>query len=108
MMISKIEPQPPKGIKYMLGAESWLQPHLRTPRRLVCEEWGNLGPLELNPDIKDNGHGFRVRLTEIPAPDGATEYECVDGVYFWTANMEQARKDAEWKARQVVAKAATV
>jgi hypothetical protein len=83
-MLIKIEPQPPKGIKYMLGEEAWLPVQERTPRRLLCEEWGNLGPMELNQVIQDNGHGFRVRLTEIVAPEGALGFTDVDGVYFWT------------------------
>lgn len=83
-LLSKIEPQPPKGIKYMLGDESWLPVEKRSPIRLHCEEWGNLGPMELAPEIQDNGHGFRVRCTDFIAPDGAIGFTNIDGVYFWT------------------------
>lgn len=83
-ILDRIEPQPPPGIKYMLGDESWLPPEQRAPLRLHCEEWGNLGPMELNPDIKPNKVGFRVRTTTIQAPAGARGFEKVDGVYYWT------------------------
>jgi hypothetical protein len=83
-ILDAISPQPPPGIKYVVGGESWLPVHRRSPRVLVCEEWGNLGPAELNPEIRPNAVGFRVRVTEIPAPDGAIGFECVDGVYYWT------------------------
>lgn len=83
-VLGKIEPQPPQGIKYMLGGETWLQPEKREPVRLHCEEWGNLGPMELNPKIKDNGHGFRCRSTDFPAPEGAIGFTEVKGVYYWT------------------------
>lgn len=83
-MRERIEPQPPQGIKYLLGQESWLPPEQQTPLRLHCEEWGNLGPLELNPDIKPNKAGFRVRSSDFHAPDWATSYEKVDGIYYWT------------------------
>lgn len=42
-VLSKIEPQPPKGIKYMLGGESWMEPEKRSPVRLHCEEWATSG-----------------------------------------------------------------
>lgn len=83
-LLSRIEPQPPQGIKYMLGGEEWMQPEAQSPRRLLCEEWGNLGPLELRPAIKVNKAGFRVRTTEILAPAGAIGFTDVDGVYYWT------------------------
>lgn len=83
-ILTKIEPQPPKGTKYMLGGESWLPADKQTPKRLCCEELGNLGPMELNPEIQQNAAGFRVRCTTIPAPDGAIGFTEVDGVYFWT------------------------
>lgn len=83
-LISKIEPQPAKGIKYMLGAETWLPPEKQTPLRLLCEEWGNLGPMELDTEIRRNKAGLRVLITEIPAPPGAIGFTDVDGVYFWT------------------------
>ena len=83
VLLSKIDPTPPRGIKYMLGDEAWLPKEDRTPRRLLCEEWGNLGPLELDPDIPMNKIGLRVRHTEIIAPHGATGFAIVDGEYFW-------------------------
>lgn len=83
-ILSKIEPQPPQGIKYLIGEESWLDADKRTPLRLVCEEWGNLGPAELNSEILPNAAGFRVRLTEIVAPAGAKAFVQIDGEYWWT------------------------
>lgn len=83
-ILGRIEPQPPKGIKYMLGNETWLPAHERSLIRLHCEEWGNLGPMELNPEIKPNKAGFRVRCTTIIAPPGAHGFTEVDGVYHWT------------------------
>lgn len=83
-IIGEITPQPPEGIKYMLGGESWLDAKYQTPIRLHCEEWGNLGPLELNPEIKPNAAGFRVRCTTILAPAGAIGFKEIDGKYFWT------------------------
>lgn len=94
-LLSKIEPQPPKGIKYMLGGESWMDAEKRGAIRLVCEEWGNLGPLEIDPEIQDNGHGLRVRLTELTAPDGALGFTNVDGVHFWTDTDMFGRTAAE-------------
>jgi hypothetical protein len=85
-VFSRIEPQPPPGIKYMLGGESWMQDVDRSPVRLFCEEWGSLGPMELDPEIRPNKAGFRVRHTEILAPAGAIGFARVDGVYYWTAN----------------------
>jgi hypothetical protein len=90
-LLCEIDPQPPQGIKYMLGDETWLPKDKRSPRRLHCEEWGNLGPMELNPEIKDNGHGFRVRSTTIPAPECALGFRCIDGVYYWTDEDEYGR-----------------
>jgi hypothetical protein len=83
-ILGRIEPQPPAGIKYMLGNQSWLPAHERDLITLHCEEWGNLGPLELNAEIKPNKAGFRVRCTTIIAPPGAHGYTEVDGVYYWT------------------------
>ena len=94
-ILTKIEPQPPQGIKYMLGGESWLPADKQTPMRLHCEEWGNLGPMELDPSIQDNGHGFRVRSTYLPAPPGAIGFTEVDGVYFWTDTDCYGRAAAE-------------
>lgn len=82
--ICRIDPQPPAGIKYMVGGQSWLPPEQRDPICLVCEEWGNLGPLELRPEIQPNKYGMRVRVTEFPAPDGAIGFTDIDGVYYWT------------------------
>ncbi len=84
-VLGRIDPQPPNGIKYMLGDESWIMDvSHRSPRRLHCEEWGNLGPLEINPEIKPNKAGFRVRSTEFVAPAGARGFTQIDGVYYWT------------------------
>ena len=83
-VLGPIDPQPPPGIKYMLGNESWLDEAKRSPRRLNCEEWGNLGSMELDPEIKPNVAGFRVRCTTIPAPEGARGFTKIDGVYYWT------------------------
>jgi len=83
-LLSKIEPQPPRGIKYMLGDESWMKPEDRSPLRLHCEEWGNLGPMELNPEIRPNKAGFRCRSTEFFPPPGARGFKLVDDGYYWT------------------------
>lgn len=83
-ILCRIDPKPPAGIKYMLGGESWLDKDSRSPRRLCCEEWGNLGPLELDSSIPENLAGFRVRITDIPAPTGAMGLEEINGTYFWT------------------------
>lgn len=83
-LLSVIDPQPPQGIKYMLGGESWMEPQDRSAVRLHCEEWGNLGPLELSLEIKPNKAGFRVRITTIEAPQGAKGFTKIDGVYWWT------------------------
>lgn len=93
--LDRIEPQPPQGIKYMLGDETWMSPEERSAARLVCEEWGNLGPMELNQDISPNAAGFRVRITEIPAPTGARGFEKIDGVYYWTDTSVWDRVPAE-------------
>lgn len=90
MVIGEVEPQPVGGIIYMLGDEGWLPPEQRTPRRLFCEQWGNLGPLELDPSIAPNVAGFRVRTSEIQAPDGATDVAKIDGKYFWVAGAAPA------------------
>ena len=94
-ILSKIEPQPPRGIKYMLGDESWMKPEDRSPLRLHCEEWGNLGPMELNPEIKANNAGFRCRSTEFTPPAGARGFKEVGGIYYWTDTdvFEQMRDD---------------
>lgn len=83
-VLTVIEPQPPRGIKYMLGGESWLTKEKQSPFRLHCEEWGNLGPLNLDAEIEPNEAGFRVRITTIPAPPGAKGYTEIAGVYYWT------------------------
>jgi hypothetical protein len=92
-LICQIIPQPPGGIKYMLGAESWKPVAEQSPRRLVCEEWGNMGPLELRPDIQDNGHGFRVRVTEFAAPPEANSFTEVDGAYWWVFDEQAAAQE---------------
>jgi hypothetical protein len=84
-VVCRVEPQPPSGIKYMLGGETWLPEVERSPVRMLCEEWGNLGPMELRPDIGPNAAGLRVRTTEIPAPAGCFGFTAIDGVYYWTA-----------------------
>jgi hypothetical protein len=94
-LIAKIEPQPPKGIRYMLGGQEWLAPEDRDPFRLVVEEWGNLGPLELRPDVPDNGHGLRVRLTEFAAPAGVIGFAEIDGELWWTDTDMFGRTAAE-------------
>lgn len=94
-VLGRIEPQPPIGIKYMLGDETWLPQEKRSPLRLSCEEWGNLGPAELNPEIGPNEAGFRVRVTQFPAPEGALGFTSVNGVYFWTDTDMFGRTDAE-------------
>lgn len=94
-LLGRIEPQPPSGIKYMLGDETWLPEDKRSPRRLSCEEWGNLGPMELDREIKPNKAGFRVRSTEIIAPPGALGFtKTVDG-YYWTDTDDFGRTLAE-------------
>ena len=100
-VLDKIEPQPPRGIKYMLGDETWRKPEDRSPIRLECEEWGNLGPMELNPKIKRNKAGFRVRSTTINAPPGAMGFTEIDGVYYWTDTDVWGRSAAEREAESV-------
>ena len=99
-LLAKIEPQPPQGIKYMLGGETWMPPEKRSPLRLHCEEWGNLGPMELNPEIRDNGHGFRVRGSDFLAPEGALGFKCVEGVYYWTDVDMYGRTEIERAASE--------
>ena len=82
--LGAVTPVPPKGIRYVIGGESWKDPADRTPVRLIVEEWGNLGPMEMNPEIKPNAAGFRVRVTEILAPAGARGVEEVNGVLHWS------------------------
>lgn len=82
-LLSVIEPQP-RGIKYMLGGESWMDEKDQSPIRLNCEEWGNLGPMELNPEIEPNKAGLRVKCTETIAPENARGFTVVDGIYYWT------------------------
>lgn len=101
-VIGRIEPQPPEGIKYMLGNESWMPAHERSLIRLHCEEWGNLGPMELRPEIKPNKAGFRVRCTSIIAPAGAHGFTQIDGTYYWTNmnwDMEKPGLDSAAIAR---------
>jgi hypothetical protein len=94
-ILDKIEPQPPMGIKYMLGDETWMKLEDRSPIRLSCEEWGNLGPMELNPEIKPNKAGLRVRSTTIHAPPGAMGFTKIGGVYYWTDTDVWGRTAAE-------------
>jgi hypothetical protein len=72
----------------MLGNESWLPVDKREPLRLHCEEWGALGPMELDPSIKANAAGFRVRSTSFVCPAGFSGFEEIDGLYYWTAKEE--------------------
>lgn len=95
VVIGIIDPQPPRGIKYMLGGESWLPPERQTPIRLHCEEWGNLGPMELDPEIKPNKAGFRCRSTEFVPPAGAIGFTQIDGLYYWTDTDQFGRKTHE-------------
>lgn len=104
ILLGPIDPQPPKGIKYVIGGESWLPPEDRTPRRLICEEWGNLGLLVLDPAIEPNTVGLRVRTSEILAPEGANWFHEVDGVYYWTKEtcwelMGELRESASESAK---------
>lgn len=94
-VLGRIEPQPPRGIKYMLGSESWLPSEQQSPLRLSCEEWGNLGPMELDPTIKPNKVGFRVRSTQFLAPPGALGFTQIDGIYYWTDTSVWDRMAAE-------------
>lgn len=64
----------------------------RSEIRLCCEEWGNLGPMELDPTIKPNRAGFRVRVTEFFAPLGAIGFTRLNGKYFWTDTDQFGRK----------------
>src|SRR5262245_31471669 len=84
-LLGKVEPIPPPGIKYCVGGESWLPEEERSPIVMVCEEWGNLGPVVLDASIQPNKAGLRVRTTEIPAPAGAHWFVEIGGEYFWTA-----------------------
>ena len=83
-ILGKIEPQPVGQINYIIGNETWLKPDERTPVRLVSENWGNLGCLELNPEILPNKSGMRVKVDYHYAPEGAIGHTKVDGIYYWT------------------------
>lgn len=85
-LLGSVNPPPPRrAILYCIGRESWLHPKDRTPVRMVCEEWGHLGPMVLDASIPKNAAGFRVRVTEIVAPEGAHWFTQIHGLYFWTA-----------------------
>lgn len=84
VILGKVDPQPPRSIRYMLGGETWLPEDKRTPLRMHVEEWGNLGPMELDPSIGPNSAGFRVRSRDILAPPGAHGFTTVNGVVYWT------------------------
>jgi hypothetical protein len=84
--VEPIEPEPPKGIHYLLGRESWLKESEQTPLRLHVEEWGNLGPMELNPEIPKNAAGFRMRGTDILAPGWARGFTRQDDRLVWTSD----------------------
>ncbi len=95
-IMERIDPQPPPGIKYVLGGESWLPAGQRSPYRLICEEWGNLGPMELDPEIGENAAGLRVRLTEIMAPPGARGFTYDEGGAYWTrSSVWDVAREAE-------------
>lgn len=100
-IIGRIEPQPPRGIKYMLGGERWLPPEKQSPRRLHCEEWGNLGPMELDPEIKPNKAGFRCRSSDFYPPEGARGFEQIDGIYYWI-DLDCYERMAELRVDQQV------
>lgn len=74
--LGAVTPTPPKGIRYMVGGESWKDPADRTPVRLIVEEWGV-------PGCWTKG-GFNCRTTEILAPVGANGVEEVNGVLHWS------------------------
>lgn len=97
-ILGPLDPQPPMAIRYMLGAETWLPAEQRSPRRLHVEEWGNLGPLELDPGIKPNPAGFRCRSLDYLAPPGAMGVTTVDGVLCWTDVDEYGRTASEREA----------
>lgn len=97
-LLGKIEPRPPAGIKYMLGDESWLPVERRTARRLHCEEWGNLGPMELAAEIPPNKAGLRVRTSSILAPEGALGFTQYGDDYYWTDTDEYGRDAAALQA----------
>jgi hypothetical protein len=86
-VVSKIDPQPPRGIKYMLGAEKWLPRDKQSPLRLSCEEWGHVGPMEIDPEIMSNKAGFRVRTSEFKAPPTVDGFTKINGEYFWTTTQ---------------------
>jgi len=85
LRVEPMDPQPPRGIRYLLGRESWLAESAQTPLRLHIEQWGNLGPMELDPTITANAAGFRVRSLDIPAPEWARGFATRDGVLVWTS-----------------------
>lgn len=101
-LLSRIDPQPPAGIKYMLGGESWMPKDKRSPLRLQCEEWGNLGPMELNPEIKPNAAGFRVRSTTILAPEGALGFAKIGAEYWWIDRDMYGRSDHDIRASAAI------
>ena len=84
-LLGPVNPPPPRGIKYCIGGESWLPARKRTPVRMVCEEWGHLGPMLIDPTIPKNAAGFYVRSTQIMAPKGAYWFTEIHGIYYWTA-----------------------
>jgi hypothetical protein len=75
-ILAPLDPQPPKGMKYVLGGESWKDPADRSPIRLVVEEWGVDGCWTKG--------GFNCRVTEFLAPPGARGIEEKDGMLHWS------------------------
>ena len=83
--VEPMDPQPPHGIRYLVGNQSWLKPEDRTPLTLVVEQWGNLGPMELDPSIRPNRAGFRVRELTFLAPAWARGFATRSGLLVWTS-----------------------
>ncbi|WP_284076355.1 hypothetical protein [Herbaspirillum aquaticum] len=101
-IIAGVYPQPPESaqIMYMLGGEEWLAKENRSPIRILCETWGNLGPLELNREIPPDKAGFRVKHDEILAPDGCIGFKQIDGKYYWTDTDCYGRNIADLESQQ--------
>jgi hypothetical protein len=65
--------------------------------------------MELNPEIKPNKAGFRVRSTEFTPPPGARGFTKVGGIYYWTdtdvwQQMDEQKVQAQPPADHKVAK----
>lgn len=96
-LLGLVDPPLPRAIAYMLGDETWLPPEKRTPRRIHVEEWGNLGPMELDPEIQPNAAGFRVRSSDRLAPPGALGFTRSGDVAHWT-DVDEYGHTAEQRA----------